>query len=397
MSRRAFLATLLVAPTLTVAVTPTASGAPASGAMDLGDVLVLAGRPTQHLLVVLELRGDGTVGLVLPRAEVGQGLTTSIAMLVAEELDVAVDAVVTTLADARPELLFGQLTGSSNSMRSLYWPVRHAAAAARARVIAAAALRWAVLPNGITLLDGTLTAADGRTMGIGEVAAAAADPALGVVAYAPKPDGQQRIIGTPTRRADARAMVTGELEYALDLDIPGALPVVVRRPPSIGGKVDSVDDGALRSLPGVVDVAVIETGVAVMAETFGQAIDAAAAAVVSWKPGPVDNENDASIRASLHDAVQPFTTSGNLDAEFDFAFVSHAAMETNSAVADVRSDSAEIWASMQTPIVAKQVIARVLGLPMSAVAVHVVNGGGSFGRRLFFDAPLEAGPRCGSS
>lgn len=389
-SRRAFLTTLLLAPTLTVAVSPTAAAAPGGEGMDLGDVLVLAGKPTEHLLLALEVRADGTVGLVLPRAEVGQGLTTSLAMLVADELDVNLDAVDTTLADARPELLFGQLTGSSNSMRSMYWPVRRAAAGARARLIAAAAARWLVLPSAITISGGVMTAADGRSMGVGDVAVAAADPVLTVIPSTPKSAAQLGLVGKPTRRADARAMVTGSLPYALDLDVPGALPVVVRRPPSIGGTVSSVDQAALRDMPGVVDVAIIDTGVAVMAETFGQAIDAAASARVVWGPGPVDAENDDTIRARLHDAVEPFSAPGSLDAEFDFAFVSHAAMETNSAVADVRSDSAEVWASMQTPIVAEQVIARELGLPNSAVTAHVVNGGGSFGRRLFFDAPLEA-------
>ncbi|AYJ47865.1 xanthine dehydrogenase family protein molybdopterin-binding subunit [Rhodococcus sp. P1Y] len=387
-SRRTFLTSLLLAPTLTMAVSQKATAAPAE--MDLGDVLVMAGRPTEHLLVVIDVRADGTVGLELPRAEVGQGLTTSLAMLVADELDIPVDAVRATLADARPELLFNQMTGSSNSVRSMYWPVRHAAAAVRARLIAAAAVRWAVFPDSITLSGGVVEAADGRSAGIGDFAVAAADPLLKIVPSQPKSTDQLRLVGTPTRRSDARAMITGSTRYALDLDIPGALPVVVRRPPSIGGTVTDVDEDALRAMPGVVDVAVVPTGVAVMAETFGQAIDAASAAVVTWAPGPVDAENDETIRARLRDAVEPFTTTGELEAGFDFAFVSHAAMETNSAVADVRSDSAEIWGSMQTPIVAKQVIAGVLGLPVSKVSVHVVNAGGSFGRRLFFDAPLEA-------
>ncbi|WP_089247873.1 molybdopterin cofactor-binding domain-containing protein [Rhodococcoides kyotonense] len=386
-SRRSFLTTLLLAPTLTMAATSTAEAAPA---MDLGEVLIEAGRPTEHLLAVVDVRPDGTVGLVLPRAEVGQGLTTSVAMLVAEELDVPLGAVETTLADARPELLFGQLTGSSNSIRSLYWPVRSTAAAVRARIVAAAAARWLVLPAAISIADGVITCADGRTMGIGNVARDAANPLLATLPSQPKSVGAQTVIGTSPHRTDARDIVTGRTQYAMDLDVPDAHPVVVRRPPTIGGSVISVDEGALRDMAGVLDVAVIPTGVAVMAETFGQAIDAANAAVVEWHSGALESENDDSIRARLADAVQPFTTTGDLNAEFDFAFVPHAAMETNSAVADVRSDRAEIWASMQTPIVAKQAIARMLGLPASAVVVHVVNGGGSFGRRLFFDAPMEA-------
>jgi isoquinoline 1-oxidoreductase beta subunit len=404
-SRRRFLTYLVAAPTLAIAASlveaPSAARAavpslPApADLLDLGDVLILAGAPTANMITVA-VGEDGRVGLALPRAEVGQGITTAVAMLIAEELDVPLDRVDVTLADARPELVFNQLTGGSNTIRSVYTPVRTAAAVARARLVAAAAARWGVPAVGLTVTDGVVRGPGGRTASYGELSAAAAAPSLQVAVASPKPAGQQRLVGTPTSRLDARAMVTGQQEYTLDLDVvPGALPTMVRRPPTINGTVRSVDnEAAVRAMPGVVDLAVVETGVAVLAETFGQALDAKNALQVRWNAGTVDGENDETIRRKLRAAQLPLAAPGlltrSVDAEFDFAFVSHAPMETNSAIADVRDGRAEIWSGLKSPIVAQETIAAELGLPVSAVTVHVTQGGGSFGRRLFFDAALEA-------
>ncbi|MEU6227723.1 molybdopterin cofactor-binding domain-containing protein [Streptomyces sp. NPDC047042] len=407
LGRRRFLTYLVAAPTLSVATTvgveavapgearaaiPTLP-APAD-LVDLGDVLILASAPTANMLV-LEVREDGTVDFRLPREEVGQGLTTAVAMLVAEELDVPLDRVRIRLEDARPELLFNQLTGSSNSIRSLYDPVRHTAAAARARLVAAAARQWGLKAGVLTVRQGMVTAPDGRTASYGSLSAAAASADLGALTATPKPESQHTLVGTPTSRIDARAIITGRQEYTLDLEVPGAKPCMVRRPPTINGTVKSVhNEPAVRAMPGVLDIVTVPTGVAVVAETFGQALDAKNALDVTWGPGSVDAFSDDEISAKLKAATAPLVVPGLLvkrvDAEFDFAFASHAPLETNSAVADVRSDRAEIWSGLKSPIVARQTIARELGLPLEKVTVHVVQAGGSFGRRLFFDAALEA-------
>ncbi|MGW4649998.1 molybdopterin cofactor-binding domain-containing protein [Kitasatospora sp. NPDC004289] len=360
---------------------------------DLGDVLILAGLPTAHLLV-LEVTEAGKAVLQLPRLEVGQGLTTAMAMLVAEELDARLADVEVPLSPARPELLFAQLTGASNSVRSLYEPVRAAAAAARARLVTAAANRWQLPAGTLRTADGRVTAPDGRSAGYGELALAAAEVVVPAVSTAPKAEGQQRLVGTPTGRIDARDIVTGRAKYAGDLDVPGAVPTVVHRPPTIGGTVRSLDDTAARAMPGVLDVVRIPTGVAVLAETFDQALKAKAALRVDWRPGPLAGVSDAQVRAGLRAVNKPFLVPPlltlSLDAEFDFAFVSHAPMEVLTAVADVRPDRAEIWFAAQSPIAAQEQIALELGLPVPAVTVHVVRAGGSFGRRLFHDAALEA-------
>ncbi|MFF0012443.1 molybdopterin cofactor-binding domain-containing protein [Streptomyces sp. NPDC005374] len=406
-ARRRFLTYLVAAPALAVAtrvgVDAYAPGraeaaiptppAPAD-LVDLGDLLILAGAPTADMLV-LSVDEDGDVHFRLPREEVGQGLTTAVAMLVAEELDTPLDRVRVHLENARPELLFNQLTGSSNSVRSLYDPVRRTAAAARARMVGAAARQWGLKAADLSVRAGVVSAPDGRTASYGSLTAAAAGLDLGSLTVTPKKESEHTLVGTPTSRIDARALVTGTQEYTLDLDVPGAKPCMVRRPPTINGTVKSVDnEAAVRAMPGVLDVVVIDTGVAVVAETFGQALDGKDALEVTWAGGSVDTLSDSDIRARLKAATPSLDLLGALvkkvDTEFDFAFVSHAPLETNSAVADVRSDSAEIWSGLKSPIVAQAAVAKAVGLPVSKVTMHVVQSGGSFGRRLFHDAALEA-------
>ncbi|MGJ5803189.1 molybdopterin cofactor-binding domain-containing protein [Streptomyces europaeiscabiei] len=406
-SRRRFLTYLVAAPTLAVATetgldayAPDVADAaiptlPApADLVDLGDLLILAGVPTANMLV-LSVDEEGIAHFRLPREEVGQGLTTAVAMLVAEELDTPLDRVRIQLDDARPELLFNQLTGSSNSIRSLYDPVRHTAAAARARLVRAAAKQWGLRAGDLAVRQGVVVAPDGRTASYGSLSAAAASLDLGSLVVTPKKESEHTVVGSPTSRIDARAMVTGKQVYTLDLDVPGAKPCMVRRPPTINGTVKAVNnEAAVRAMPGVLDVVTIDSGVAVVAETFGQALDGKEALDVTWGPGSVDALSDDDIRARLKAATPSLDVLGLLvkkvEGEFDFAFASHAPLETNSAVADVRADRAEIWSGLKSPIVAQAAIAKAVGLPVSKVKVHVVQSGGSFGRRLFHDAALEA-------
>ncbi|MFI8568042.1 molybdopterin cofactor-binding domain-containing protein [Rhodococcus sp. NPDC078407] len=396
-SRRSFLTSVVAGSTLMLVTRTTAAAEPAG----IDPEHVLTALPADSNLVILEVRGDGTVHCALPRAEIGQGLTTSVAMLVAEELNLSLDKTVVTLSPGRQELIGNHYTGGSNSIRSLWEPVRFTAATARARLLAAASNRWSVNVAALRIVDGVVATPDGRSAHFGELAPAAAAPELRFEASDPKLEDDLAIVGTPTTRRDARAIVTGRLTYTLDLDVPDALPVVVRRPPTINGTVASVDEAALRAMPGVIDVAVVPTGVAIMARTFGYALAAKDAAVVTWNARSIDGESTRSIQDRLRRSTPAFTGFGGvgrpelpsetkLNVDFDFAPVSHAAMETNSAVADVRADRAEVWASMQLPNYAGQKIALALGLPLNRVTTHVMNGGGSFGRRLYLDGPLEA-------
>ncbi|MEV0118875.1 molybdopterin cofactor-binding domain-containing protein [Streptomyces sp. NPDC050844] len=400
--RRRFLGYVLAAPTLVTA----AQLGPAPGAVagipspevtelvDLNDVMTAAALPTSNLITV-EVGSDGTVSFALPRAEVGQGITTSTAMLIAEEMDVPLDRVRVTQADARPELVFNQLTGASNTTISTYTPIRVAAAVARGRLLRAAAVELGAAVGDLTLKAGVITGgAGGKSIGIGALSEKAASGEPQRVSVELKERREFTVIGTPQNRVDALAAVTGRKKFAMDLDVPDARPTMVCRPPTINGRVRSVANlGEVRAMPGVTDVAAVSTGVAVRAETFGQCIDAVRALRVSWKPGSAEGKSDETVLRELRAAELPLglpPVTPSVEATFTFHFRSNSALEPNCAIADVRSDRAEIWSGLKAPIVAKQAIAARLGLPQSAVTVHVTEGGGSFGRKLFFDAALEA-------
>ncbi|KAA9158435.1 xanthine dehydrogenase family protein molybdopterin-binding subunit [Amycolatopsis acidicola] len=406
LQRRRFLGYLLAAPTLAVAARlgadtlapPEAAAAIPSppepaDILDLGDALSLAAMPTSNLIAI-QVNRDDTVSFAVPRAEVGQGITTTIAMLIAEEMDVPLEKVHVTLADARPELLFNQLTGGSNSVRSLYDPVRTAAAIARARLLSTAAGQWGVPASALTVQNGVIRGS-GRSATFGSLAEAAASSRTEEVSAQPKDAAKFKIVGTPQNRIDARDAVTGKKQFTMDLQIPDALPAMVCRPPTIGGTVKSVRNlAAVKAMPGITDVVVISSGVAVRGKTITHCMDAVRALQVNWGPGPVDAESDDTVlkklqAATLPLAVPPVLTS-SIEADFVFAFASNSALETNCAVADVRPDSAEIWSGLKAPITAQEEIATMLGLPVTAVKVHVMQGGGSFGRKLFGDAALEA-------
>ncbi|MEU8689884.1 molybdopterin cofactor-binding domain-containing protein [Streptomyces sp. NPDC048665] len=406
--RRRFLGYVLAASTLTVAaelgeavlapdeaaaVVPSLPG-PAE-IYDLNDMLTHATLPTADLITI-RIDADGTASFALPRAEVGQGITTSSAMLIAEELDLPLERIRVTLADARPELLFNQLTGGSNTTISTFTPIRVAAAVARGRLLKAASLELGEALGTLTAKAGVITSsATGRSLTYGELAARAAAVTTGRVSVALKEPAEFKVIGTAQRRVDAVEAVTGRKKFAMDLHVPDALPTMVCRPPTINGTVRSVDNLAeVRDMPGITDVVAVSTGVAVRGRTFGQCIDAVRALRVSWGPGSAENASDTTIRDELTRAELPLPAldllTKSVDARFTFHFASNSALETNCAIADVRKDSAEIWGSMKSPIVAQEEIALKLGLPVPAVTVHVTEGGGSFGRKLFHDAAAEA-------
>ncbi|GAB2702489.1 molybdopterin cofactor-binding domain-containing protein [Kitasatospora kifunensis] len=409
LGRRRFLGYVVAAPTLLVAAqveqtalasTPAAAAVPSlpepADLLDLTTLLTTAALPTSGLISI-QLNADGTATFALPRAEVGQGITTSTAMLIAEELDIPLAQVRITLADARPELLFNQLTGASNTTVSTYTPVRIAAAIARQRLLAAAAARFGVPVSTLTTAAGVVSAPNGQHADYGSLAAAAASQSTIQVAVALKQRADFKVIGTAQQRIDALDIVTGRKQFAMDLAIPGALPTMVCRPPTVNGTPRSVQNlAAVQAMPGVTDVVTIATGVAVRAKTFGQCIDAVRALQVTWGPGTEDGSSDETVLQELKAAELPFAVppvnllAHTIDTTFTFAFASNTALEPNCAIADVRPGRAEVWGSLKSPIVAQAAIAAKLGLLPSAVTVHVTQGGGSFGRKLFFDAALEA-------
>ncbi|MGZ4426871.1 MAG: molybdopterin cofactor-binding domain-containing protein [Nocardioidaceae bacterium] len=406
LARRRFLGYLIAAPTLAAAAELGLSGGPASAvvpsgpqpaqAYDLNDMLTDAARPTANLITVV-INKDGSASFALPRMEVGQGITTSTAMLIAEELDLPVDKVHVTLAPARPELNYNQLTGGSNTTIATYTPIRVAAALAKQQLLEAAALVLGDAVSKLTSHSGVISLPGGASVTYGELAEKAASKTTRAVPVDLKPSSDFKVIGRPQSRVDALEAVTGRKQFAMDLDVKGALPAMICRAPRLNGTPKRIKNKRhVLAMPGITDVVAVSTGVAVRGRTFGQCIDAVRALDVEWNPGTVPGASDASVLRELKAAEVPLAVpKGNpaaktLDREFTFYFRSNSALETNCAVADVRADSAEIWAGLKSPIAAQETIAEKLGMTPDQVTVHVVQGGGSFGRKLFFDAALEA-------
>ncbi|MDN5857126.1 MAG: molybdopterin-dependent oxidoreductase [Pseudonocardia sp.] len=407
-SRRKFLGFLVAAPTLAVAVgtvgflDPKQAGAaiPSTPApadiYDLVDAITDAARPTANLIKIV-VHEDGTVSFDAPRSETGQGITTAFAMIIAEELDLPLDKVKVTLADARPELVFNQITGGSSAVHSMYTPIRVACAIAKGALLDAAA---AILQDGVSQLtsrEGLITGPAGTVLSYGELAKVAAVPDTTQVPIPVlKPASDFTIVGTPQGRVDALDIVQGRKLFSMDLTVSkDALPTMVCRAPTLKGRPKALlNKDEVLNMPGVTDVAVITYGVAVRARTFGQCIDAVRVCKVDWGKGTVEGESDESVEKKLKANKLPLTPAlpgtATVDAEFTFAFAANSPMETNTAIADVRSDRAEIWSGVKVPIIALEDIAKRLGLPLTSVKVHVAESGGCFGNRLFWDAAIDA-------
>lgn len=410
-SRRQVVGFLLAGPTLVAAaragltgtaaqaagpvLSPVPSAPEPSDLFDLGDLQDMAAAPTSGLITIT-IAQDGSASFAMPRSEVGQGITTSIGMLIAEELSLPLKKVHVTLADARPELVFNQLTGGSNTMRSLYTPVRTAAAIAREQLMATAAKQWGVPLSSVSVANGSVLGPGGRSASYGSLAAAAASTSPSAVVPTLKPASEFTVIGTPQSRVDARDIVTGRKVFAMDLEVPGAMPTMVCRPPTIGGTVVAVRNlAAVKAMPGITHVGVIPTGVAVRGRTFGQCIDAVRALKVTWGPGPEDGRSESDIAAELEAAELPLAPTlpigvKTIDLTFTSSFASNSPLETGCAVADVRAGSATVWGCFKVPIVAQRKIGEAIGMSIDTITVHVTQGGGSFGRHLFPDAGVEA-------
>jgi len=407
-SRRRFIGYLIAAPTLVAAAELTAA-APAAAAVptvqpvdyyDLTDLLTQSTEPTWGLIKVI-VNADSTVSFALPRAEVGQGITTAVAMTIADEMGIPLDQVEITLADANPELVFNQFTGGSNSMHSIFTQVRVAAAVARDQLLNVAAALLQGLPTELSIADGAVVGPNGKRATLGQLTKLAATDTTKKVQTLLKPISKFTLVGTPQRRIDAVEIVTGTKQFAMDIQVPGALPTMVCRPPTIDGTATAVKNLAtVEAMSGVTDVAIIPHtsfvpgGVAVRAQTFGQCIDAIQVLDVTWAAGPVDGMSESDVATQLAADELPLTPAipvgTSIETLFTFNFRPGDPLETNCAIANVTSTSAEIWSSLKSPIWGQEQLAEILGLPVSAITVHVAQGGGSFGRHLFCDAAFEA-------
>jgi isoquinoline 1-oxidoreductase beta subunit len=373
-----------------------------------------AQQATGRFGVYLAIGEDGAITITIPVPEIGQGVRTSLAMLVVEELDARWEDVRVEQADAAAEMGPQPRAAGSQSVRAYWLPLREAGATARALIVQAAANRWGVSVDECRTEAGRVMAA-GRSIGFGPLAAAAAAlPAPASVRL--KEPAAFRLIGTDVRHIDTPDIVRGRAVFGLDVRVPGMLRAVVERAPTYGGTVRTVDDAAAMAVPGVRAVLrvpatgeparpAVSEGVAVVAESTWAAITGRRALVIEWNDGPHAAESTDRLHEEcrgLVDSPAPtFREHGDVDAVFASAattvdavyhtpFLTHAPMEPMNCVVHVRDDGCEIWAPTQIPQPVWSAVAQRLGLPRDDVTLHVTRVGGGFGRRLSADFVLEA-------
>lgn len=350
----------------------------------------------------LKITPDNKVTVVVARSEMGQGVRTSLPMILAEELEA--DWKQIQIEQAGASTLFGdQTTGGSASVRTTWDPMRKAGAAAREMLISAAALQWGVARTSLKAENGAVVhAASHRRATYGELASKAA--ALPVPTDVPlKQAKDYKIVGQRIPRLDTPAKVNGTAEYGIDFRLPEMKHAVVARCPVIGGKVASFDDKQSKKISGVSYVGKItDSSIAVVADSVWSALEGRRVLQVSWDEGPNKDLNTAKIMQSLREAVSkkgvPLYSVGDvtkvsgrrLEAAYELPFMAHAPMEPGNATAHFQGSTCEIWAPTQVPQDVRDSAAAAIGLDPDNVKVNVLLIGGGFGRRLEHDYAVEA-------
>jgi isoquinoline 1-oxidoreductase beta subunit len=354
----------------------------------------------------VQVDSTGAVTLWASRSEMGQGVQTALALVLAEELAADWERVRVVQAFAHPQ--FGGVnTGGSDSVRRTWEPLRRAGAAAREMLVAAAALAWHVPPAECAAIAGAvLHHASGRRLDYGELAASAARLP---VPTAPrlKDAASFRLLGREgIRRVDTPAKVDGSARFGLDVAVPGMLHAVVARCPTFGGRLRAFDAAAAAAAPGVRRVVEIGSGVAVVATSTWSALRARERLRVDWDEGAGAAEHSSAHEEALRRAVAQggglvvlaegdveealAAAAHPVDAVYETPFLAHATLEPMNATAHVQAGRCEVWAPTQYPTWAQTEARRITGLPADAVRVNVTFLGGGFGRRVNPDFVIEA-------
>ncbi|MGA8151265.1 MAG: xanthine dehydrogenase family protein molybdopterin-binding subunit [Terriglobales bacterium] len=350
----------------------------------------------------LKIATDGKITVVVARSEMGQGVRTSLPMILAEELEA--DWKQIAIEQAGASTLFGdQTTGGSASVRTTWDPMRKAGAAAREMLISAAALKWGVPRTDCKAENSTVVhTSSNRRLSYGDLAAKAStlpippDPPL-------KEAKDYQIVGESLPRLDTPSKVAGTAEFGIDVRLPGMKYAVLARCPVFGGRVASFDDKESRKISGVSYVGKIsDSAVAVVAESVWGAMEGRRVLNIQWDDGPNKDLNSAAIFASLKDAAKGksatlYSTgdvskaSGRqIQASYQLPLMAHAPMEPGNCAADFRGSSCELWAPTQVPQDVRDSVAQATGLKADQVKVNVTLMGGGFGRRLEHDYGVEA-------
>lgn len=362
---------------------------------------VSAGVPASDipLNAYLRIAPDGTITLITPDAEMGQGVYTSLPAILAEELDADFDRVRIEFCGFDPAFVNPmkgyQATGQSAAVRGYFEPLRKLGASARAMLIAAAARKWGVDPAQCTAHRGIVRCGE-RSIGYGEIAAAAAaEPAPASPTL--KAPADFTLIGRRLARKDSPAKVDGSAVFASDLAWPGLLHATVRSAPAAGGRLLSIDDRDAKAMPGVRAIVRLGDTVAVVANQWWQARQAADRLQLEFASTSLIDDLSAADRGeglvawSSGDTRQQFeATPPTLDVIYDAPYLAHATMEPMSCVAEVTGDHCTVWAPTQGPTTAHAAAVKASGLAPDKVAVHRTFLGGGFGRRYQTDFIVQA-------
>jgi len=362
--------------------------------------------PSFALNPFVRISPDGTVTIVSPKMEMGQGAFTALAMLVAEELDCEWSQVRVEGAPAGEAFFHtewgAQITGGSSSTSSEWDRMRRSGAHARARLIGAAAELWGIAVEHCHTDGGYVCHPDGQRLPYGELAERAAGKDAPETVRLKDP-GTFRIVGNPTLRIDSRSQATGAPLYGIDLRVPGMLTAVVARSPRFGARVKRWDASRARGVPGVKAVEEVPTGIAVAATGFAAARRGMEALNITWAGGSdVSTEalterfrklaveegdiarNDGNAEKALASAARTIV------AEYEVPYLAHAPMEPLNCAVRIGPDHCEIWAGSQVQTNHQAVAARICGLAPERVTLHTMQAGGSFGRRINSDFIDEA-------
>ena len=358
---------------------------------------------------------DNTVTLTAPLAELGEGLATSLPMILAEELELDWSKIRIERAPFHPEWYGDQSVGGSGGVAGSWTPLRQAGAAAREMLIAAAAKIWTVAPDSCFARDGAvyhgprtkrLTYGD-----LVETASKLPIPNFNTIKL--KNPADFRIIGTSLPRIDVEEKIDGSGKFGLDVRVPGMLYAVIARCPTVGGKPAKFDDTKAKAVPGVRLVFEIpsfppvhtKAGIVVVADSTWSAIQGRKALNIQWDLGPAAQESSSS----LHDQFvalaakpgKPIRNDGDADAAlaraskkidevYEMPFLAHATMEPMNCTVHIRPDGADVWAPTQAPSWARGTVAALAHLKPETVTVHPMLAGGGFGRRYHADFVAEA-------